>query len=63
MGDEQDGGVVAFLDLFDQFEDLLLGGDVQCGRGFVSDQKRRLQDQGHRDHDPLALTAGELVGI
>ncbi|CAD5296232.1 conserved hypothetical protein [Bosea sp. EC-HK365B] len=47
--------------LGEQVEQLDLVGDVEEGRGFVEQQDRRLLRQHHRDPDPLALAAGELV--
>ena len=47
----------------DQREDLRLRGDVERGRRLVGDQQRGLEHQRHRDHDALALAAGELVRI
>ena len=38
-----------------------LRGDVERGGRLVGDQQIRLQDQRHRDHDPLTLSAGQLV--
>ncbi|MEH2476076.1 hypothetical protein V1284_007520 [Nitrobacteraceae bacterium AZCC 2299] len=59
MGDEQHRGAVILLQVADQGEDLLLGGDVERGGRLVGDQELGLQHQGHRDHDALALTAGQ----
>ncbi len=47
----------------EQVEDLRLDHDVERGRGFVGDDQRGSAGQGHRDHHPLALPAGELVGV
>ena len=63
VGDEQNGGVVALLDVLDELEDLRLGGHVQGGGRLVGDQQRGLQGQGRGDHDALALAAGELMRI
>ncbi len=46
-----------------QLEHLGLDRDVEGGRRLVGDHQLRLEGQGHRDHDPLAHPAGELVGI
>ena len=40
-----------------------LGHRVQGRGGFVQDQDRRVQDQGHGQKTPLHLPAAELVGI
>ena len=45
------------------FEDLRLHGDVERGRRLVGDQKIGAIGERHGDHHPLALAAGELVGI
>ena len=63
MGDEQHRRAVALLQFVDQRQDLLLRGHVQRGRGFVRDQQDGFQNQRHRDHDPLALAARQLMRI
>ena len=63
MGDEQYGSAVIALQVADQGENLLLRGDVERGGRLVRDQKFRLQHQRHRDHDALALAAGEAVRV
>src|SRR5262249_7722985 len=42
-------------------EDLRLDGHVERGDGFVGDDQLRLEHQGARDGNALALTAGEFV--
>ena len=44
-----------------QFENLLLHGDVEGGGGLVGDQQPGARRQRHGDHGALAQTAGELV--
>ena len=51
------------LEVGEQVQDLRLHGDVQRGGRLVGDQQRRVVDQGHRDHRPLAHAAGELVRV
>ncbi len=51
------------LEVADQRQDLLLRGDVERGGRLVGDQQLRFQHQRHRDHDALALAAGEAVRI
>ena len=63
MGDEQHGGAVIALQVADQGQDLLLRGDVERGGRLVRDQQFRLQHQRHRDHDALALAAGQPVRV
>jgi hypothetical protein len=38
-------------------------GDDQDGHGLVGDQHARLEGQRPGDHHPLALAAGQLVGV
>ncbi len=47
----------------EQREDLRLHGDVECGGGFVGDEKARAVDERHGDHDALTLAAGELMRV
>ena len=47
----------------EQLEDLGLGGDVERGGGLVGDEHARSVGQRHREHDPLAEAAGELVRV
>ncbi len=63
MGDEQHRGAVIPLQVADQGENLLLRGDVERGGRLVGDQQLRLQHQRHRDHDALALAAGEAMRV
>ena len=51
------------LQIPQQRENLRLDGDVEGRRRLVREQQLRLACQGHRDHDALALAAGELVWI
>ncbi|MGY4420021.1 hypothetical protein ACVWY2_002446 [Bradyrhizobium sp. JR6.1] len=51
------------LQVADQREDLLLGGDVERGGRLVRDQELRFQHQRHRDHDALALSARQAVRV
>ncbi len=61
--DEQNTGVVRFLKLLDQLQDLRLCRDVQ-GRGrLVGDEDLGLQNERHRDHGALSLAPRELVRI
>ena len=46
-----------------QLEDLRLDGDVERRGGLVGDQELRVAGERHRDHDPLAQPARELVRI
>lgn len=53
-GDALGGGVDGLLHL-----GLVLG--VQCARGFVEDDQRRVADHGARDGDALLLSARQLM--
>ena len=62
MGDQQQGGLL-LLHAHQQLEDLRLHRHIQ-GRGrLVRDDQFRLHHQGHGDHHPLTLAAGQLVRI
>ena len=50
-------------DLGEQRQDLGLHGDVERGGRLVRDQEVRLVGERHRDHDALALAAGQLMRI
>ncbi|RMS50537.1 hypothetical protein ALP65_04624 [Pseudomonas aeruginosa] len=63
VGDQQQGHAQACLQVLEQIEDLQLDGDVERGGRFVGDQQLRLAGQGHGDHHPLPLAAGEFVWI
>ena len=45
-----------------QFENLLLHGDVERGGGLVGNEHARIRGKGHGDHDALAESAGKLMG-
>ena len=63
MGDEQNAGSLALLHFLDQLQDLRLRCDIQRRGRFIRNQKRGIKNQRHGDHDPLALSARELVRI
>ena len=63
VGDQQHGHVVFALQFAQKTQDLSLHGHIEGGGGLVGDQQLGLAGQRHGDHDPLALPAGELVGI
>ena len=63
VSDEDNRSTALRFQFMHQIEDLRLQGDVECGRGFIGDQEPGIAGQRHRDHDPLAHSAGELVGI
>ena len=61
VGDQDHRHAEPLAEVVEQFEDLLLDGDVEGGGRLVGDQQLRLAGQRHGDHDPLAHAAGELV--
>ena len=63
MGDQQHRHAETLLQLLEQLQDLRLDGDVERGGRLVGDQQVRLVGERHRDHHPLALAAGQLMGI
>ena len=63
MRDKHDARAVGVLYLLQQVEDLRLDGHVQRGGRLVGEQHSGLAGQRHRDHDPLAHPAREMVGV
>ena len=63
VGNEQQGHPEPIPELAQQLQDLGLDRDVEGGGRFVGDEEVRVVREGHRDHDPLALAARELVRI
>ena len=63
VGDEQHRASRFLLQSLNQLQDVFLGGDVQSGGRFVTDQQGGLHDHGHGNHDALALTAAQLMRI
>ena len=63
MGDEEEGHSEPLPELPEELEDLGLDGHVERGGRLVGDEEVGVVREGHRDHDPLALSAGELVGV
>ena len=63
MGDEQVGQVELLLQVLQQIDHLGLDGHIQGRDGFITDDQGRLQGQGARHADALALAAGEFVRI
>jgi hypothetical protein len=63
VGDDQDGQAEVADQAEQQGQDLTPDRGVEAGHGLVGDQHARLQGQCPGDHHPLALAAGQLVGI
>ena len=63
MRDEQVGEIVPLLQVAQQIDDLRLDQHVERAGRLVEHDEGRLQHDGARDRDALALAAGELVRI
>ena len=61
--DQDDPHPELALELVEQAEDLGLDRDVERGRGLVRDQQLRLAGERHRDHDALAKSPRQLMGV
>ena len=63
VGDQDDGGADAVLEVAHQVQDLRLDGHVERRGRLVGDQELRIAGERHGDHHALAHAAGELVRI
>jgi hypothetical protein len=63
MADQHHSGPVVVAHLAQQPHDLRLHRDVERGRRLIGDHELRFAQQAHRDGDPLAHAAGQLVRI
>ena len=63
VGDEQQAHAEPGADFRQQGQDLRLHGDIERRGRLVRDQEIGLVGQRHRDHDALALAAGQLMRI
>ena len=63
VGDEDQREAELALQFAQQVEHLRLDRDVECRHRLVGDQQPRFQRERPRHADPLALAAGELVGV
>ena len=63
VGDEQHREAVLGLEPGDEAQDLGLGGDVECGGGFVGDEDAGVAGERHGDHGALAHAAAELERV
>ena len=61
MGDKQDRQSQTCLQVLEQGQNLCLNGDIQRRGRLVGNQQVRIVGQGHGDHHPLALTAGQFM--
>ncbi len=63
VGDEDDSGADAVLEIPHQVEDLRLDGHVQCRGRFVGDQQLRIACKRHGDHHALPHATRKLMRI
>ena len=63
VGDQEDRHAELVAQAHQELQDLRLDGDVQRRGGLVGDQELGVAGERHRDHDPLAQAARELVRI
>jgi hypothetical protein len=63
VGDEEEAHLLLGHEVFQEVEDLRLGGDVERGGRFVRDQEPGVKCNGRCDADPLTLAAGKLMRI
>ena len=63
MGDHHDRGVQGLFQCPHQIQDLRLDRNIQGGCGFIGDQQLRVAGEGHGDHNSLAHSAAQLMGI
>ena len=59
---EEHGHAALLHEIAQEAQDLRLDGHVERRRGLVGDDQVRARQERHRDHQPLALAARELVG-
>ena len=62
MADEQVGQVVLATKVQQQVQDLRLDGHVESGDRLIADDELRIEGEGSRDPQALALASGEFVG-
>ncbi len=63
MADENHCHIASLLQLFNQLQNLRLNCHIQSSGGLIANQKPRLIDQRHRNHNPLTHTARKLMGV
>ena len=63
VGDEEQRGAVALLEVPEDAEDLRLDDHVERCRRLVGDEQLRPEHERERDHDPLPHPARELVRV
>ena len=63
MCDKDNTHVILLLKFFHQFENLCLDGYIQSGCRLIGDQKLRMANQTHCDHNPLTHTTGKFMRV
>ena len=63
VGDHDEGGAVALLDLREQLQDFRRVDAVEIAGGLVGEEHCGIVDEAARDSDALSLAGGELVGV
>ena len=61
MGDEQNSESQFLMQVFDEFDYIVLCRDIESGRRFVEEQHFRLLRECPRNEDPLLLAAGQVA--
>ena len=61
MRNEQHRATLLGLQLRNEFQNFFLRGHIQGGGGLIANEQSRFQNDGHRNHDALSLTATELM--
>lgn len=61
--DQDHGHAELLLQVRHQLQNLCLDGDVERGRGFVSNEDLGVARQRHGNHDPLLHATTQLMGI
>ena len=63
VGNEQHRAAGFLLQSLNELQDVFLGGDIQSGGGFVTNQQCWLHHHGHGDDDALSLPTAQLVRV
>src|SRR5574344_515431 len=62
MGNDDDGFLIGFGDVIEEFDDRGSGFAIQSARRFIAEEKLRIFDNRPSDGDPLLLATGKLGG-
>ena len=63
MGDQHQGSIMLFYQLFHKLKDLFLNGNIQSSSRLICDQQLRVGSQCNSNDNTLAHTTGKLVWI